>query len=206
MNKTFIILMLALAAFSPLAANELYGFGFTFGGDVIHTASEFLGYTTTVDTSHLGLGFTGDVYIGQRLGFYAGGAFGLLTGIKADINSELLGKTTVTTDMADLQMKLYANGLLGLGAFLPLNGFDISGALGFGVNYLGLRAQGAEDPTSFISVGPGVSFGVGVPVSSGVELYANCRAIMGLVLLGTYPENFGYDISVTPSLGVRIKG
>jgi hypothetical protein len=186
-------------------AGELYGFGFTYGLDFLSQSDEFLTIPVETDSTHTGLGFNADVFIGQKLGFYAGGSFGILTGIS---RTERLGsiETYSTQDMLQLSTKLFGDALLGIGAFLPVSrSFDVSLAGGFGLTYLGLQPDGQASADSLLSLGPGASVSFGVPVSATVEIYASCRAVYGLILLGDYPANYVGNLSVTPAVGVRMK-
>lgn len=206
MKKILATLALALAVLAPATANSLYGFGFTFGWDLVHQAGQVLTVDTTNDTTYSGIGFNADIYIGQRLGFYAGGSIGLLTGISTSFDTELTAPVSVDADMDAYAAKTFGTLLAGLGAFLPMGSFDISGAAGFGLDFVSTRLDGAGEASSMFAVGPGVSVSAGVPVSSHVEAYLSCRAILGLILMGDYPDNFRYDLSIAPAIGVRIKG
>jgi len=210
MRKLLVSVLIVLASLAQLAANSLFGFGLCFGGDIIsaHSANALMTTDTTAATT--GIGFNGDVYIGQKLGFYAGGAFGLITGINAKTRTSIISSTLTTSSetnaaMGDYDAKVFGNALLGLGAFFPLKSFDLSVAGGFGLDFATTKLRGVDQTDSFMSVGPGVSLSLGVPVSTNVEAYASCRLVYGLILLGDYPGGFTGDFSFTPAIGVRIK-
>jgi hypothetical protein len=204
MRKLLFALIIVLAALAPLAANTLVGFGFTFSGDIVSTHTSVPLLSVDWVGSYTGIGFNADVYVGQKLGFFAGGAFGLLTGIDSDTTMgtlEIKGKV----DMDNVSTKLFGNALLGLGAFLPMGSFDLSGAVGFGFDFLSTRYTGSDTTNTMASLGPGLSMSLGIPVSTNVEAYASCRLIYGLIRMGDYPQGYKGDFSFTPALGVRIK-
>lgn len=210
MRKLALSVLIILGVLTPLAANSLFGFGLCFGGDLTGTHTRNLIATVDTTSTLTGIGFNGDVYIGQKLGFYAGGAFGLITGIHSSAETEILNTSLTTRNesnaaMADYDTKLFGNALLGLGAFFPMKSFDLSVAGGFGMDFSSTKLRSSDATDSFMSIGPGVSLSLGVPVSTNVEAYASCRLIYGLVLLGSYPDGYTGDFSFTPALGVRIK-
>jgi hypothetical protein len=204
MRKVLFALIIVLAALTPLAANTLVGFGFTFSGDIVSTHTSSLLFTVDTVGTNTGIGFNADVYVGQKLGFFAGGAFGLLTGISSKTTIGTL-VATADADMDDVATKLFGNALLGLGAFLPMGSFDISGAVGFGLDFLSTRYSASDTTNTMASLGPGLSLSLGIPVSTNVEAYVSCRLIYGLIRMGDYPQGYKGDFSFTPALGVRIK-
>jgi hypothetical protein len=204
MRKLLLASIIVLAGLSPLAANTLVGFGFTFSGDIVDTRVSNLLFTTETVSTYTGIGMNADLYVGQKLGFYAGGAFGLLTGASSQTTIGSYSQKG-DADMEALATKLYGNALLGLGIFLPLGGFDISGALGFGLDFLTTRASGSDAAFSMATLGPGLALGLGVPVSTQVEAYLSCRLVYGMVRLGDQPEGYRNDFSFAPAIGIRIK-
>jgi hypothetical protein len=205
MKRAILSILFLAAIVVSVQAGELYGFGFTYGLDFTSQSVEILSIPTETNSTHSGLGFNADVFIGQKLGFYAGGSFGLLTGIS---RTERIGAIVVdsTQDMLQLSTKLFGDVLLGIGAFLPVaKSFDVSVSGGFGLTYIGIQPDGQASVDALLSLGPGASASIGFPVSKMVEIYASCRAIYGLILLGDYPANYAGNLSVTPGIGVRMK-
>lgn len=201
MKKIIIIFMLALLAFSPLAANGLYGFGFTYGFNTVGVGSDLYESTTTLS----GLGFNVDTYFGQKLGIYAGGAFGWLLGGNYDITPDIFSSSG-PIDMGNYDMKLFGEALVGLGAFLPVaNRFDLSLGVGPGITWTALRADidGAEIQHKF-SLGLGGSVALGMPVGTNTEAYIACRSIFGFIDLSDVSD-YQYTLTITPALGVKIK-
>jgi hypothetical protein len=205
MKRTILSFLFLAAILVSAQAGELYGFGFTYGLDFTSQSAEILAITTDTASTHSGLGFNADVFIGQKLGFYAGGSFGLLTNIS---RTERIGEIEnySTVYMLQLATKLFGDALLGIGAFIPVARiFDVSASVGFGLTYLGIQPTGQESVDVLLSLGPGASVSVGVPVSKMVEIYASCRAVYGMILLGDYPADYVGNLSLTPAIGVRLK-
>lgn len=204
MKKGILLFCLsALVAFTA-SANELYGFGLLYGSAQATQSSTILTIETTEIGDYGAWGFSAEAYIGQRLGFYAGGDIGLISSYKSTLRIGQ-SETSATADLNDYSQRFFANGLLGIGYFQPLGGFDIMVAAGFGLNYCLLQGEGSDTALTLASLGPGMSISCGIPVSTKVEAYLGLRLIYGLALLSDYSDNYVSDYSLCPSLGVRIK-
>jgi hypothetical protein len=91
--------------------------------------------------------------------------------------------------------------------FLPvMNQFDLTLAGGFGLTWVGLRADVADaELSSFLALAPACRVQFGIPLQTNMEIYAACRAIYGLILLSDQPSGFTGNLSITPALGVKLK-
>ncbi|GEM_PF-2908518 len=207
MKKILLVCIVLLAMAGSATAAELYGFGFAFGLDNVYRSWDLLTIDYESTIAHSGLGFNADVYIGQKLGFYGGGAIGLLTGIKTrTVADEISYLNETSTDMSTLDTRLFGEALLGLGAFFPIAGsFDLSLAGGFGLTFISTSLENSDQTDNLLSLGPGLSVSFGLPVSTNVEAYAACRVIYGMILLGDYPDNYESNLSFTPAIGVKLK-
>ncbi len=193
MKKLFLSLIVACTIVGAASAQEYFGVGI--GYSTVTLNEENLGTEHATKINSLSIAFEG--FMGETLGFYSAGSFGLPTKVTS-------GTTTVSMDY--FETKMHVDGVFGLGYRFISGEFDFIVAGGVGVSSTLLTyVNSILDPFLVSTLGPGGALSAAYNMSEKYAFYASIHGYYGVAQLSDKSDYFKNSVVITPAAGLRIR-